>query len=194
MAKAWPSAHANEQDGKRLVRLAGPEFVRRFMLHILPTGLKRIRHYGGVGQRLQGQEAGAGARGFEHARAKRPSLGVRHGFPAPRLAHRGHAVSALQSWNAAHSRGAGRAGSPCCATGRHVNGFVQGAAVKVRAKFAKRVRRRTLARRDAARAPPSSVVRFECKAPPRRSSASAARDAFVRLMPATVAAKALARP
>ena len=31
---------------KRMVRLDGPEFVRRFMLHILPTGSKRIRHYG----------------------------------------------------------------------------------------------------------------------------------------------------
>jgi len=31
---------------KRLVRLPGAEFVRRFLLHMLPTGLKRIRHYG----------------------------------------------------------------------------------------------------------------------------------------------------
>jgi hypothetical protein len=31
---------------KRLVRLDGVEFVRRFLLHVLPTGLKRIRHYG----------------------------------------------------------------------------------------------------------------------------------------------------
>ena len=31
---------------KRLVRLPGAEFVRRVLLHMLPTGLKRIRHYG----------------------------------------------------------------------------------------------------------------------------------------------------
>ena len=31
---------------KRMVRLDGPEFVRHFMLHILPKGSKRIRHYG----------------------------------------------------------------------------------------------------------------------------------------------------
>ena len=37
---------ANDQGGKRLERLAGEEFVRRFLLHILPTGLKLIRHYG----------------------------------------------------------------------------------------------------------------------------------------------------
>ena len=36
----------NDKGGKRLERLDGQEFVRRFLLHILPTGLKRIRHYG----------------------------------------------------------------------------------------------------------------------------------------------------
>jgi Putative transposase len=37
---------SDEHGGKRWVRLDGPEFVRRFMLHILPKGVKRIRHYG----------------------------------------------------------------------------------------------------------------------------------------------------
>jgi len=31
---------------KRVVRLAGREFIHRFLLHVLPTGFKRIRHYG----------------------------------------------------------------------------------------------------------------------------------------------------
>ena len=41
---------------KRIVKLAGPEFVRRFLLHVLPTGVKRIRHYGilaPAGKRVQ---------------------------------------------------------------------------------------------------------------------------------------------
>lgn len=37
---------ADDKGGKRLMRLSGEEFVRRFMLHVLPTGSKRIRHYG----------------------------------------------------------------------------------------------------------------------------------------------------
>jgi hypothetical protein len=37
---------SGDQGGKRWVRLEGVEFVRRFMLHILPKGIKRIRHYG----------------------------------------------------------------------------------------------------------------------------------------------------
>ena len=36
----------NGHGGKRIVKLAGVEFVRRFLLHVLPTGIKRIRHYG----------------------------------------------------------------------------------------------------------------------------------------------------
>jgi len=40
------SARADERGGKRAVRLGGPEFVRRFLLHVLPGGSKRIRHYG----------------------------------------------------------------------------------------------------------------------------------------------------
>ena len=31
---------------KRTLRLPGAEFVRRFLLHVLPRGFKRVRHYG----------------------------------------------------------------------------------------------------------------------------------------------------
>lgn len=40
------SVRADDKGGKRLERLEGTEFVRRFMQHVLPTGVKRIRHYG----------------------------------------------------------------------------------------------------------------------------------------------------
>ena len=37
----------NEGEGKRrTIRLEGSEFIRRFLLHVLPPGFKRIRHYG----------------------------------------------------------------------------------------------------------------------------------------------------
>jgi hypothetical protein len=38
---------ADAQSGnKRILRLPGPEFIGRFLLHVLPSGFKRIRHYG----------------------------------------------------------------------------------------------------------------------------------------------------
>jgi hypothetical protein len=36
----------NAQGGRRTHRLEGHEFIRRFLLHVLPKGFKRIRHYG----------------------------------------------------------------------------------------------------------------------------------------------------
>ena len=43
--------------------VAPGEFIRRFMLHVLPKGFHRIRHYGLLAQQPhQGRHAGAGAR------------------------------------------------------------------------------------------------------------------------------------
>jgi hypothetical protein len=40
------TVRADDHGGKRTERLPGSEFIRRFLLHVLPTGIKRIRHYG----------------------------------------------------------------------------------------------------------------------------------------------------
>jgi len=40
------SVRADAHGGKKRVRLAGQEFIRRFLLHVLPSGIQRIRHYG----------------------------------------------------------------------------------------------------------------------------------------------------
>ena len=42
------SAHKNK---KRLMTLPVDEFLRRFLLHVLPRGLVRIRHYGFLSSR-----------------------------------------------------------------------------------------------------------------------------------------------
>jgi hypothetical protein len=45
------------RDGKeKTMTLAGEEFVRRFLLHILPKGLMRIRHYGFLANRCRQQK------------------------------------------------------------------------------------------------------------------------------------------
>jgi hypothetical protein len=49
----------DNKGGKRLVRLDGPEFVRRFLLHILPNGVKRIRHYGVLASGCKGVKLAA---------------------------------------------------------------------------------------------------------------------------------------
>ncbi len=40
----WKDYAAN--GARKLMRLDGVEFIRRFLMHVLPTGFMRIRHYG----------------------------------------------------------------------------------------------------------------------------------------------------
>jgi len=42
----WKDYRAREQDRHKTLTLALEEFMRRFLLHVLPAGLHRIRHYG----------------------------------------------------------------------------------------------------------------------------------------------------
>ena len=53
-AKARCDGKGSKACVKRLVRRDGTEFVRRFLLHILPTGIKRIRHYGVLASSCKG--------------------------------------------------------------------------------------------------------------------------------------------
>ncbi|MEZ5707482.1 MAG: transposase [Burkholderiaceae bacterium] len=46
---------ANDQGGKRVVRIAGGEFIGRLLQHVLPSGFKRIRHYGLLAPALKGE-------------------------------------------------------------------------------------------------------------------------------------------
>lgn len=42
-----------DHDRHKTMTLAGPEFVRRFLLHIVPKGLMRVRHYGFLANRCR---------------------------------------------------------------------------------------------------------------------------------------------
>lgn len=61
---------------KRIVRLEGMEFVRRFLLHVLPTGIKRIRHYGVLASACKRVKLAALARGVADAAAQSRRCGV----------------------------------------------------------------------------------------------------------------------
>jgi hypothetical protein len=45
----------NERGGHRVMTLGGVEFLRRFLLHVLPTGFVRIRYYGLFANRVRAQ-------------------------------------------------------------------------------------------------------------------------------------------
>ena len=42
----WKDYRENGRDKSRVMRLVAGEFIRRFLLHVLPGGFHRIRHYG----------------------------------------------------------------------------------------------------------------------------------------------------
>jgi Putative transposase len=99
---------ANGKVRWKTMTLAPAEFIRRFLIHVLPKGFHRIRHYGPVRQR---QSKG-------HDRARTPIARRRHGGEAERRRplhdHRrrrcrtaGHGTAAvpLLWWAHAHHRG-----------------------------------------------------------------------------------------
>ena len=42
----WKDYRIKSGDRQKIMQLATPEFIRRFLLHVLPAGFHRIRHYG----------------------------------------------------------------------------------------------------------------------------------------------------
>lgn len=42
----WKDYRVKSGDRQKVMRLATPEFIRRFLIHVLPDGFHRIRHYG----------------------------------------------------------------------------------------------------------------------------------------------------
>jgi hypothetical protein len=42
----WKDYRADGRDRQKVMRLAAGEFIRRFLIHVLPQGFHHIRHYG----------------------------------------------------------------------------------------------------------------------------------------------------
>src|SRR6476620_4234499 len=42
----WKDYRAEGRDRPKIMTLATAEFIRRFLIHVLPLGLHRLRHYG----------------------------------------------------------------------------------------------------------------------------------------------------
>jgi hypothetical protein len=42
----WKDYRAEGRDRQKVMTLSAAEFIRRFLIHVLPSGFHRIRHYG----------------------------------------------------------------------------------------------------------------------------------------------------
>jgi hypothetical protein len=76
------SVRAKTQGGKRLARLSGVEFVRRFLLHVLPTGIKRIRHYGVLASSCKGKKLNAARTALQMPQSNPKAIESAQGFMA----------------------------------------------------------------------------------------------------------------
>ena len=62
-------AHAN---ARKVLALQPAEFIRRFLLHILPSGFMRIRHYGLLANRAKRDKLAAARAALDHPPAAQP--------------------------------------------------------------------------------------------------------------------------
>lgn len=82
-----------DRDTPKVMRLSGIEFIRRFLLHVLPKGLMRLRHYGFLANRCRAEKLrcirSALAQDSESTPAEEDTTGtVCDGYPCPKC-HQG---------------------------------------------------------------------------------------------------------
>ena len=85
--RRWPSAGrttaSSPATGKKVMRLATDEFIRRFLIHVLPDGFHRIRHYGLLASAAQRKANIAKIRAWLGADRPAPAArGARQDHPA----------------------------------------------------------------------------------------------------------------
>ncbi len=83
----WKDYRIDGRDRYKRMTLATDEFIRRFLIHVLPNGFHRIRHYGLFAKRLQRRQHRTRARTARRSKASRPSQPMPPPIPASRLAH-----------------------------------------------------------------------------------------------------------
>jgi len=76
------TARADDKGAKRTVRTQGPEFIRRFMLHILPKAIQRIRHYGVLASACKTDRLAAARAALHMPAPSRQALESAQGFMA----------------------------------------------------------------------------------------------------------------
>jgi hypothetical protein len=54
VAFRWKDYRIKQGDRQKVMRLAADEFIRRFLIHVLPDGFHRIRHYGLLASAFRG--------------------------------------------------------------------------------------------------------------------------------------------
>ena len=93
----WKDYRAEGRDRQKVMTLATAEFIRRFLIHVLPQGFHRIRHYGLLASGTPRRQHRPGAPLLDRAAAQ-PAAGGYQTAPRPtspsRSRIRAHAAAA----------------------------------------------------------------------------------------------------
>jgi hypothetical protein len=76
------SVRGDDHGGKKRVRLAAEEFIRRFLLHVLPTGVQRIRHYGVLANGCKKRQLARARQALGQPAPSKPALHAAQAFMA----------------------------------------------------------------------------------------------------------------
>ena len=94
----WKDYRAKGRTRHKAMTLSPQEFMRRFLLHVLPVGFHRIRHYGLLANSNRRDDL-ALARQLLQVAPSPPEVASDDGSDSPRLtlvcAHCGHAMTVL---------------------------------------------------------------------------------------------------
>ena len=83
----WKDYRADGRDRQKVMTLATAEFIRRFLIHVLPQGFHRIRHYGLFASGTRADNIARARELLAVAKPRRPSPPVPPSIPASRLVH-----------------------------------------------------------------------------------------------------------
>ena len=87
-----------ERSKRRTLRVAGSEFIERFLQHVLPRGFKRIRHYGRLGPAHKAAHLAAARAALKRSSATAEGNRVHQRLHAAGGAHRVVGLPLLPSW------------------------------------------------------------------------------------------------
>jgi hypothetical protein len=83
----WKDYRAKDRERAKVMTLATPEFIRRFLIHVLPGGFHRIRHYGLFASSKRGENIARARQLLAGPKPHNENADAADGDVPPTLAH-----------------------------------------------------------------------------------------------------------
>ena len=111
----WKDYRAKAPDRHKTMTLATPEFIRRFLIHVLPSGFHRIRHYGLLANKVRASHLAQAHQLLQHIPPDSTDDNADHehtAVPVYRCTSCGAPMFIIETFTAAHPPRAPPIGQP----------------------------------------------------------------------------------